>query len=52
MLRPAATQNGIRGSIAPSTPPSAGPSTKPSPNAAPSKPNFAARCSAGVTSVT
>ncbi len=49
-LKPAATQNGRRGLIPPSSPPSAGPMTKPAPNAAPSKPNFAARSSGGVTS--
>ncbi len=51
-LRPAATQNGRRGSTAPSTPPSAGPNTKPMPNATPIMPNAPERFSGGVTSAT
>ena len=34
----AATQNGVRGEISPSTPPSSGPATKPALNAAPIRP--------------
>jgi hypothetical protein len=49
-LKPAATQNGSRGSMPPSSPPIAGPRMNPAPNAAPILPNIVARRSGGVTS--
>jgi hypothetical protein len=51
-LKPAATQNGSRGSERPSRPPIAGPRMKPAPKATPTLPNTAARFSGGVMSAT
>ena len=51
-LKPAAAQNGNRGSMPPSNPPIAGPKINPAPKAAPTFPNTAARRSTGVMSAT